>query len=114
MKIPMPRRHHETAKPVIIKEFAPRDKEAALSAGRLIVRETSYGSSMDKLMRFTDILIADAAAFEPPLTLTPADVEVVEYAGERYARTFGVEANVPEGHRVAADYSRLQHVEYRF
>jgi|GEM_PF-7047165 len=93
-----------------IKEFAPRDRSVALSAGGLIVRAND-GSSLAQFDEMFAVMAADGLTFEPPLQLDRGDVEVVRYGGERYAKTFGLEVTIPEGYAIPADYVRIDQVE---
>ena len=95
----------------IVKEFVPIDRSVALSTGRLVVRANNYGSSLAKFDELFDVMAADALTFEPPIELDREDVEVVHYGGERYAKTFGLEVTIPEGHVIPADYMRIQQTE---
>ena len=95
----------------IIKEFVPRDRSVALSAGQLVVRADNYGSSLTKFDELFEVMASDALTFEPPIELDREDVQVVHYGGERYAKTFGLEVTIPEGHVVLADYARMHRVE---
>lgn len=101
----------EHAQQKILKEFAPNNPDVALSAGRLIVRTYNYGSSLAKFDELFDVVAADAMTFVPPIELSREEVEVAHYAGERYARTFGLEVSIPEGHSIPAEYSRIQQTE---
>ncbi len=95
----------------IIKEFVPSDYDAALSAGRIIVRADNYGSTLAKFDQLFDIMAADMLTYEPPIELDREDVEVVHYGGRHYARTFGLEVPIPEGHVVPAEYVRMSTIE---
>lgn len=105
---------HERSEQQIIKEFYPRDREEALSTGRMIIRANNYGSSLVKFDEMYEIMAADALTFEPPIELDREDVEVVHYAGERYKRTFGLEVSIPQGHTIPADYSKIRQPEFLF
>ena len=84
----------EQSEKQIVKEFVPRDRSIALSTGRLIVRADNYGSSLAKFDELFEVMAADALTFEPPIELGREDVEVVHYAGDKYARTFGLEVTI--------------------
>ncbi|HEY1644877.1 MAG TPA: hypothetical protein VGF75_00640 [Candidatus Saccharimonadales bacterium] len=95
----------------IVKEFVPRDRTVALSAGRLVVRADNYGSSLAKFDELFGVMATDALTFKPPIELDREDVEVVRYGGESYAGTSGIEVIIPEGHVIPADYIRMQQTE---
>jgi hypothetical protein len=98
----------ERSEQQIVKEFVPRNPEDMRSAGKLIIRASNYGSSLDKFDGFFDTMAADALTFEPPIELDREDVEIVQYGGDRYKRTFGMEVSIPEGHVIPEEYRRLQ------
>lgn len=102
---------HKSSEQLIIREFAPGDRDTALRAGRIIVRADNYGSSLAKFDELFDIMSTDMLTFQPPIELDREDVEVVHYAGRRYAHTFGLEVSIPEGHVVPAEYVRVPTVE---
>lgn len=102
---------HGGAEQQIIKEFVPHDPGHIRSAGRLIVRATNYGSHLDKFDGFFDTMAADALTFEPPIELDRGDVEIVQYGGERYKGTFGMEVSIPAGHVIPLEYTRQQAAE---
>lgn len=105
---------YESSVQHIVKEFVPRDPEVERSAGRLIVRAENYASSLAKFDEFFKIMAADMLTFEPPIELDREDVEIVQYGGERYRHTFGMEVTIPEGHAVPENYSRLCMTEPTF
>lgn len=81
---------------MIIKEFCK-------DANRAVIREDSYGSQMSKFKK----LIGEALEDFPDLS--PDDVEIVHYGGERYAKTFGIEFHAT----YAPDtYTRISQLEY--
>jgi hypothetical protein len=43
--------------------------------------------------------------------LKPEDVEIVHYGGERYAKTFGMEFEIPKGKICPAAYAKIEQVE---
>ena len=96
----------------IVREFVPRDRTVALSSGRVVVRAENYGSSLAKFDELFDVMASDALTFEPPIELDRADVEVVHYGGERYAKTFGLEVTIPEGHIIPTEYMRMDQTEF--
>jgi len=102
---------HERAQQTIIKEFAPLDYNVGLSAGRLVVRASNYGSDLAKFDELFDVMAADGLTFEPPIELDREDVEVVHYGGTRYANTFGLEISIPEGHVIPNAYVRIEKPE---
>lgn len=102
----------ERAEQQIVREFVPIDRAISLSAGRMIVRANNYGSSLAKFDTLFDVMAADALTFEPPIELDREDVEIVHYGGKRYARTFGLEVTIPEGHVIPDEYARMRQVEF--
>lgn len=100
----------QSAEQKIVREFAPYD-DSDRSRGKLIIRADNYGSSLAKFDQLYGLMHEDALTFEPPLQLDRDSVEVVHYAGERYAHTFGLEVAIPEGHQVADSYTRISQIE---
>lgn len=101
----------ERSEQKIVKEFVPSNPEDVRSAGRLVIRASNYGAGLDKFDGFFDTLAADALTFEPPIEIDREDAEVVQYGGERYKRTFGLEVSIPEGHVIPEEYVRLRSPE---
>jgi hypothetical protein len=101
----------ERAEQILVKEFVPIDRELAVSAGRLVLRARNYGSRLDKFDKLFDTMAKDALTFEPPIELDREDVEVVHYGGSRYAGTFGLEVDIPEGHVIPSEYARIRETE---
>lgn len=99
----------EHPKQQVIKEFVPGDRSVALSTGLLVVRANNYGRSLAKLEELFQIMVADALTFEPPIELGREDVDVTRYGGDRYAKTFGLEVTIPEGHVIPDEYTRVDH-----
>jgi hypothetical protein len=97
---------HEAAPLEIIKEFIPQSGALEQAAGRLIVRAARYGGRLIVLDELFATMEADVLRCDPPIELQRSDVEVVQYGGDRYAHTFGLEAPIPEGHRIPPDYTR--------
>lgn len=88
---------------MIIKEHRPR---GGSTESRCIIRTDTYSSTIAFFMR----LFEEAQRDFPGLD--PKEVEVVHYAGRRYAGTFGVEfvaltSNVP------ASYQEIAEVELK-
>lgn len=102
---------HERAELNIVREFWPRNPEEAKSGGRLIIRATNYGSSLDRFDTFYELLSQEAASFEPPIEIGRDDVEIVQYGGVRYKGTFGLETSIPDGHVVSDSYTRVARSE---
>lgn len=78
----------------IIKEVVPSNGQ---NKARCVIRTNSYGSTFAFLTELFQIAKADFPALDAD------DVEVVKFAGERYAKTFGLEfappSDVPETYR---------------
>ena len=73
---------------ICIKEYSREEITATakeLSAKRFILRTNTYSHSLG----FLNILFVEAKKYFP--LLEDHNVEVVKYAGRRYAKTFGIE-----------------------
>jgi hypothetical protein len=78
-------------------------KEYCEPSARVVIRESRYGSQLDKFIRLYEEALKDFP------NLKMRDVEIVKYAGERYAKTFGIEFHSP----FAPDtYARISALEY--
>jgi hypothetical protein len=102
---------HRSAEIRIEKEFVPIDPQRAKSAGRMIVRSSNYGESLKYLDQLYEVMLSDALRIEPPIELAREDVSVIHFAGERYARTFGIGIAIPERFVVPDDYIRVDRHE---
>ncbi len=81
----------------VIKEFCP-------SSNRAVIRTETYGSSVGKIELLMNFAMSDFPG------LSKWDIEVVQFGGQHYKRTFGIEfpaASAPE------DYDIIEHLEYR-
>ena len=72
-----------------------------------VVRSNCYGSRLDYLLQLA------AAAREDFPHLTDEDIEIKHYAGRHYARTFGIEFNVPVAD-VPDSYKEIREVEHTY
>lgn len=79
-------------------------KEYCEYAKTCVIRENSYGSRLSKFLR----LIEEAKKDFP--SLTDEDIEIVKYAGERYAKTFGIEFEITN-QEIPAEYIRISQLE---
>lgn len=71
----------------------------------IVIRESSYGSKLDKFERLFSIAKKDFP------NLSSQDVEVVQFGGRYYSRTFGIEFEsdiIP-----SEEYKRISSLEYR-
>ncbi len=109
MKLPK----YESSLITPIKEFAPLDMSDPCSAGSVIVRFANYGSGLDMFDRSFTAMQADMATFEPPIELDREDTKVVQYDGECYRGTFGLEVAIPAGHVVPEQYRRVDQLELK-
>lgn len=85
---------------MIIKEYCQND-----FGYRIVIRESSYGSGLDKFERLFSIAKEDFPE------LRSSDVEIVHFGGKYYARTFGIEfeSNIIP----SEEYSRISSLEYK-
>ena len=81
-------------------------KEYCEYANTCVIRERAYGSRMSKFLKLIEVAKNDFPG------LKDEDIEIVKYAGERYAKTFGIEFTVPDGLTVQFDYNRISQLEY--
>jgi len=72
----------------------------------VVLRTDTY----EKGLSHFDRLFAQAEKGFP--TLERSDVRVVQYGGERYKGTFGIEFDLPQGAKIPRGYSELQELEY--
>jgi len=82
-------------------------KEYCKYANRAVIRSNSYGSGLSKFEELFEIARKDF----PFLKIS--DVDVVHFAGERYAKTFGIEFNVLSA-SVPSDYIQISQLEYTY
>lgn len=73
---------------------------------RFILRLRHYGSDLATITE----LFNEAKKDFP--NLSPADAEIVQYGGERYKRTFGIEFAGPKA-SVPADYAEVKNLELK-
>jgi hypothetical protein len=78
-------------------------KEFCKSNSIAIIRNNHYGNGMDVF----EGLYLEALKDFPKLKRS--DVRIVQYAGERYARTFGIEFPATSA---PATYERIEQLEY--
>ena len=81
----------------VIKEFCRK----------IVVLRTNTSA---KGLNHFDKLFAQAKKDFP--TLERSDVRVVQFGGDRYKRTFGIEFDLPEGAKIPKGYSELKELEY--
>lgn len=84
-----------------IKEYCP-------GANMIVIRSNRYGSCLSK---FLDML--DVAQKDFPVIRTD-DVDIKHYAGEFYAKTFGIEFLLPKGSRIPPEYNEIPKLEYTY
>jgi len=78
-------------------------KEASADGRLFIVRSDCHGGT------FATILTLTQAARQDFPALTDGDIHIVQYAGDDYPGTFGIECRVPEGTLIPATYPVRQH-----
>jgi hypothetical protein len=71
-----------------------------------IIRTTLYDRSLDYLVHLLKIAQKDFPSIEPK------DIQVVQYGGKRYAKTRGLEFEIPKGFEVPDDYTSINELEY--
>lgn len=79
-------------------------REWCKHSGRCVIRTNTYANSLGHFNHLFEIAQKDFSE------LKASDVEIVHYAGERYARTFGIEFK-PVG-IVPKDYQEVARHEY--
>ena len=84
----------------IIKEYCP---EAKLC----VIRTDTYAHSYDFIQQLFECAKRDFPE------LDPKQVEVVEFAGRRYARTYGIEFSVGDK-PIPSEYEEIRQLEYTF
>ncbi len=93
-------------------EFIPENPGTELSAGRLIFRSlSSEDNTFAHFDLFFKVMARYALNCEPPIRLDRGDTRLVYYdadQSEMHPNTFGIEATIPEGHLVSADFYRRQ------
>jgi len=82
----------------LIREHVDRD---------CIVRSKVYDRSLGHVVELFEAAKRDF----PDLDIDPAQVEVVHYAGSRYAKTRGIEFRVPEGTEIPESYTEVRQKE---
>ena len=75
-----------------------------------VVRSRCYGSRLDYINQLV------SAARETYPGLAESDVRVTQFAGERYARTYGIEFECPnpKAMSVPAGWQEISQLEYTF
>ncbi len=96
---------------LLVKEFVPREPDAEMSSGRLAVRSYQATCTPALVDGLFTAMQADAATFEPPITLERSDVEIVKYGGDTHRGTFGAEVTIPAGHIIPDTYTRIAATE---
>lgn len=84
----------------VIKEYCP-------AARRCVIRMNTYGSSK----AFFDNLFGIAKEDFP--ALKDSEIEVVQFGGIRYKRTFGIEFSVVAEVPVPDEYQEIRELEYK-
>lgn len=84
----------------IIKEFV-RTTTGVI----IILRTRTYGSSLQYLNGLYRVALRSFPGIEQQ------NVNVIQYGGERYKRTFGIEFFVPPGTEIPADYEERDNAE---
>lgn len=84
----------------IIKEVCTIDKNQ-----KCVIRNNTYGSSLELL----NSLFQKAKEDFPKLEEN--EVNVVQYGGQRYKGTFGIEFDAPD--KVPDSYQNIQNLEYK-
>lgn len=82
-------------------------KEQSEYNGKLVIRTNCYGSSFE----FISGLVQEAKKDFPELE--DKDIEIVKFAGQHYARTFGIEFYVKTT-EIPEEYSKIPNLEYTF
>ncbi len=82
----------------IFKEYQPNAKIC-------VIRENAYGSNLNKFLSLYEMAKEDF----PELKVE--DVEIVQYGGRYYVRTFGIEFKIFG--KVPDSYDRIGQLEYR-
>lgn len=83
----------------IIKEHCP-------SSGHCVIRTNTYGHSLELIQKLFEVARQDFPE------LTTEQVNVVKFAGGRYARTYGIEFEIQS--EVPGDYSEISQLENTF
>ena len=73
-------------------------KESSADGRLFIVRSDCYGGTLATILTLTQAAREDLSA------LPDRDIHIVQYAGDDYPGTFGIECRVPEGTLLSATY----------
>ena len=89
----------------IIKEQTERPAENPDANPICVIRTDTYARTLSHLLGLFDIAKGDFPG------LKPEDVNVNKYAGSRYAKTYGIEFQSPEGATIPDDYTQIATLE---
>jgi hypothetical protein len=87
----------------VIMEFI---KEVEISSRTCVIRTNYYGSSLQKFLDF----FSEAKKDFP--SLTPEQVEIKHYGGDRIKHIFGLEFQVPSEVTISESYKRIPRLEF--
>ncbi len=73
-----------------------------------VIRSNTYAKSLDYIFDLFGIAKSDFPE------LKPENVNVVQFAGRRYARTYGIEFEKIEGADVPSEYEQISQLENTF